>query len=349
MISKISLRNELLILTFLLFILQPAAFSGNADDGSLRIVAGGDVMLGSWAQETIVRNGHDYPFRKLNMVLSDSDIMFANLEAPFGTGGRAFEKSYTFQVLPDLIQVLKAGRINVVSLANNHIMDFGASVLQQTMDLLKQNNIQYAGAGMNISQARKPAKLTKKGKKIIIASYSLTFPEEFWATDSTAGTCFPWHTFYYDDLRRFKKESDLLIISFHWGSELMETPKDYQIELAHKTINAGADLVIGHHPHVIQGIEIYKNKMIAYSLGNYIFGSFSENAKESMLLKFFFGTKGIKKCKIYPLNVYNKEVKFQPRFMKANQARKFLEKLNNISLELNHRKSVVSNGGWVNF
>ena len=336
---------------FLIVSLSLATIASGADSTeTVSIVAAGDVMLGSWVQNVIFENGWDYPFRNIDSILTQADIVFANLEAPFGTkDSAAFEKTYTFQVAPDLVKVLTAGKINVVSVANNHILDFGVEDLFETMTLLNQNNIQYSGAGKNLPEARQPARMEAKGKKIAVACYSLTFPEEFWATDTTAGTCFPFDTFFYDDLRKFKAENDLVIVSFHWGGELLQYPKPYQLELAHNAIKVGADLVIGHHPHVVQGIELYRGKMIVYSLGNYIFGSYSESVKESMLLKFYFGTNGLSACKIYPLNVYNKEVEFQPQLLTEQNKQTFLEGLNQISLELNNQRSIISHDGWVRF
>ena len=336
---------------FLIVSLSLATIASGADSTeTVSIVAAGDVMLGSWVQNVILENGWDYPFRNIDSILTRADIVFANLEAPFGTkDSAAFEKTYTFQVAPDLVKVLTAGKINVVSVANNHIFDFGVEDLFETMTLLNQNNIQYSGAGKNLPEARQPARMEAKGKKIAVACYSLTFPEEFWATDTTAGTCFPFDTFFYDDLRKFKAENDLVIVSFHWGGELLQYPKPYQLELAHNAIKVGADLVIGHHPHVVQGIELYRGKMIVYSLGNYIFGSYSESVKESMLLKFYFGTNGLSACKIYPLNVYNKEVEFQPQLLTEQNKQTFLEGLNQISLELNNQRSIISHDGWVRF
>jgi poly-gamma-glutamate capsule biosynthesis protein CapA/YwtB (metallophosphatase superfamily) len=315
----------------------------------IRIIAGGDVMLGSWVEDIIHKEGYDYPFRKINSLLSDTDIFFANLEAPFGTSDSAFEKTYTFHVSMDLVRVLTAGKINVVSLANNHIMDYGVADLISTTDILEKNNVHYTGAGINLQNARKPARLEIKGHKIIFAGYSLTFPEEFWATDSTPGTCFPSHSFFYKDIKNFKKYNDIVIVSFHWGGELLKQPKQYQIELAHNAINAGADLILGHHPHVVQGIEIFKNKIVAYSLGNFIFGSYSENVQESMLLELLYGTNGFEQCKVHPINVYNREVDFQPYFLEGYKRIQFLQNLQNLSLELNNSQDVFSDAGLIMF
>ena len=313
----------------------------------VRILAAGDVMLGSWIDQVTRSSGWNYPFMQLDSVVDRADIFFCNLEAPFGTSGIAFEKTYTFRVSPDLVQILTAGRINVVSLANNHMMDYGVEPLQATMELLDKNNIYHSGAGINLREARKPARMEIKGKNISFACYSLTFPEEFWATDTSAGTCFPSHSFVFRDLKKFKSDSDLLVVSFHWGGELLTMPKEYQIELAHQVIDAGADLILGHHPHVIQGIEIYQGKVIAYSLGNFIFGSYSESVKESMLLEFQQGVAGIEKCRIYPLLVYNREVEFQPSLMAGESRGKFFTYLQEISRELNPQPLVINDAGWL--
>lgn len=313
----------------------------------IRILAGGDIMLGSWAQATILKEGYDYPFRRMDSALTKADIVFANLEAPFGTGGTPFEKRYNFQVRPDLVKVLTAGHINLVSLANNHMMDFGDSVLAQTRHLLKKNGIHFAGAGRNLGAARQAALFRAGDIRIAFVACSLTFPEEFWATDSSAGTYFPKHTYFYDDIRKLKQRADLLIVSFHWGGELLTAPKKYQVRLAHRTIAAGADLILGHHPHVVQGIEVFRGKIIAYSLGNFVFGSYSKNVRESMLLELTAGKQGIRRCRIWPINVDNREVEFQPRFLTGEEKTNFIQNLQNLSAELNQTPDVISNAGLI--
>lgn len=316
---------------------------------AVQIIAAGDVMLDSWIEELVRTQGWHYPFVHLDSILSDSDLVFANLEAPFGKQDSAYPKTYTFQVSPDLVQVLQAGKINMVSLANNHILDFGTEALKETMQLLDQHQIKYSGAGMNLSEARQPAVFETKGNNIAVACYSLTFPEEFWATDSSGGTCFPSHTFLYEDIRRFKEQNDLLIISFHWGGELLTAPKEYQLDLAHKVIDAGADVILGHHPHVIQGLEIYKGKLIAYSLGNYVFSSYSDKATQSMLLKFSYNGDAIEKFTIYPINVHNRYVEFQPRLLAHSDKIKFFNELIELSQELNSQPLVINSAGEILF
>ncbi len=319
-----------------------------ADSGhSFTLVVTGDMMLGNWAQGVILQKGMAYPFQAVDSVLRDAEVVFANLEAPFGEGGAPFEKSFTFRVNPKLVKVLRHGGINLVSLANNHMMDYGAEVMEQTRRLLKAEGIWFAGAGLNQQEAMQPAIFTVNGVKVAFVACSLTFPEEFWASDTSAGTYFPYQEVFYRQIRQLKQENDLVLVSFHWGEELRKTPKQYQRQLAHQTVEAGADLIVGHHPHIIQGLEVYRGKLIAYSLGNFVFGSYSSRATRSMMLKLRMGTSGIEWCKIYPLNVDNREVEFQPKLLQGREREAFLQELKELSKELNGEQDVISSGNLV--
>lgn len=347
-----SILTKKFVLIHILCLILVGIFSYPVQAGPeapIQLVAAGDMMLDSWIEQVVRDQGWQYPFVYLDSILSKADLVFANLEAPFGRQDSAYPKTYTFQVEPDMVQVLMAGKINVVSLANNHILDFGSAALRETMQLLDTHGIKYSGAGNNLWEARQPARFEIKGKKIAVACYSLTFPEEFWATDSTAGTCFPSHTFFYKDIRRFKKENDVLVISFHWGGELLTAPKEYQVDLAHRAIDAGADLILGHHPHVIQGLEIYKGKLIAYSLGNYIFGSYSDKATRSMLLQLSYDEDSFKRCTIIPIDVHNRFVEFQPRLLKDADKINFFNELIGLSQELNSQPLVINSAGEIIF
>lgn len=337
-------------LIFISAVFFVSLFSGFAPEknDSFTIVASGDTMLGSWAEDVLSDSGYSYPFQYIGSEIGDPDIFFTNLEAPFGTGGEPFDKKFTFRVKPDLVNVLLAGKINLVSLANNHTMDYGAECLQQTFETLEENNIKYAGAGLNLKEARKPAILNIREKTVGFLSYSLTFPEEFWATDTTAGTCFPWEEFVLSDVKTLKDSCDFVIVSCHWGQELRETPKKYQKKLARQLIDNGADLILGHHPHIVQGIEIYKDKLIAYSLGNFIFGSYSESARDSYLLKINVTENNEILSQIIPISVYNKEVDFRPEILTGARKTQFIEHMNKISAELNTDSLGISSNGFVN-
>ena len=157
----------------------------------IRLIAGGDLMIGSWVIDVVRREGMDYPFHQIRSLLKGADVVFANLEAPFTTEGQPFPKQYTFKVPPDLVGVLQAGGINLVSLANNHIMDYGETGLRHTLAVLDEKGIYYAGAGMNLQQARQPAVLTIGERTIGFLAYSLTFPQEFWPPTPQRAPVFP--------------------------------------------------------------------------------------------------------------------------------------------------------------
>ncbi len=307
-------------------------------------------MLGSWAQQVVLDSGFVYPFVHLLPLLSHADLVFANLEAPFGENGVPLvEKSYTFQVNPRLISALVAGRINLLSLANNHIMDYGISHLKKTVQLLDSAGIQHAGAGLHQKEACREACLEVRGLRMALVAYSLTFPKEFWATDTSAGTCFPWAPKVFRKIKELEAHYDVVIVSCHWGQELLEVPKMYQIELAHRLIDAGADIILGHHPHVVQGIEVYHGGLIAYSLGNFVFGSYSEKARVGLLLKVLVSRNGIIAAQALPIDVYNKVREFQPVPIEGDRRTSFLEHLNRISLELNHHHRVITSDGQIQF
>jgi len=240
-------------------------------------------------------------------------------------------KQFTLRAGPIAAEALKQANIRVVTLANNHSMDFGPLALKDTLDALEENGILATGAGMDLDDARAPAFLKVRGKTLAFLSYSLTFPLEFFASPRRPGTA-PGYTEYVKaDIEKVRPAADLVIVSFHWGAELMTAAKDYQVELGHNAIDWGADLVLGHHPHVLQEIEIYRGRMIAYSLGNFVFGSESNRTNSSMILLLTFRGKGLVKVEAVPLDVNNYRVKYRPRVLSGRGARDALESINTAS------------------
>lgn len=310
----------------------------------LTLVAGGDVMIGHWTLQYLAERGPDYPFRGIAPILADADIAFANLEAPFADSGLAAEKSFVFKVPTRYGEALAASGFTALSLANNHIMDFGADGLRQTLQALARSGLAYSGAGLDVQQAWQPAILHTPAGTVALVAFSMTLPREFWATDSTAGTAYPYEPQLIAFLDSLQQEVDFIVTSFHWGTEKKMTPNDYQIYFAHLAIDHGADLVLGHHPHVLQGVEIYKNRLIAYSLGNLAFSSYSSVAVNSMLLKIVLHREGLLLAKVIPLNVDNRFVEFQPQPAFGAQARAVITAVDTLSLPLNGFDAVEDSG-----
>ncbi len=299
----------------------------------LTITAVGDVMLGGSATPELEKYGYDYPFEKTKYLLLESDIVFANLEGPLTTRGKEIiEKKYKFRAQPQKVApALKKAGINVVSLANNHTLDYGEQGLLDTMAALDENGIAYAGAGKNNIHARVPAILEVKNIKIALLAYSLTFPEEFWAKHNTAGTAFGHQVHVKEDITRAGNLADVVIVSFHWGREATTELRPYQITLGRAAIDAGASVVLGHHPHVLQAVERYKQGVILYSLGNYVFGSYSKKATRSVIAQLTLKNKRLTALQLIPINVNNVEVIFQPTILDLEQASSVIQELKTLS------------------
>lgn len=204
----------------------------------------------------------------------NADLCMANNEFSFSTRGTPMEnKQFTFRANPSYVSILKELGLDVVSLANNHALDYGRDALNDTFKTLDNANIFYSGAGKDIKRASKPYYADLGNTRVGIISASRVIPVADWNIEigSPGMLCSYSTAAITKAIKEAKALCNYLVVYIHWGVELMEMPEDYQRALAKKYIDAGADLVIGTHPHVPQGIEYYNNKPIIYSLGNYIF------------------------------------------------------------------------------
>ncbi len=321
----------LVLLIFCVAVPVAAAEDQSAQE-SITIAAVGDIMLGGRTGPFLRQFGPDYPFKDVMPVLQSADLVVGNLESSISTRGIAVEnKKFTLRAEPIAAKALKSAGIRVVSLANNHSMDFGPLALEDTLDALAENNVLYTGAGMGLEEARAPAIVKIKGVTIAFLSYSLTFPLEFYASSRRPGTAPGYADFVKADIEKVRPSADLVVVSFHWGAELLTAAKDYQVDLGHRAIDWGADLVLGHHPHVLQEVEVYRGHAIAYSLGNFVFGSESNRTNESMILLLTFRDKHLAKIEAVPIDVNNYRVHYQPKVLEGRAAEDVLERINTAS------------------
>jgi poly-gamma-glutamate capsule biosynthesis protein CapA/YwtB (metallophosphatase superfamily) len=304
---------------------------------TLRFAAVGDVMLGGSAAPEMAKLGYAHPFTDVSDVLQRAQIVFANLEGPLTDAGEAaVDKRYIFRSPPtEVASALAVAGINVVSLANNHILDYGVEGLKSTLVALTAAGIHHAGAGMDLQQARQPAIVKAGGYTVALLAYSLTFPESFWAGAERPGTAFGHERYVRADVASARERADIVVVSFHWGREATTELRDYQPRLAHAAIDAGAAVVLGHHPHILQGIERYKHGIIFYSLGNFAFGSYSRLAQRSVIAELYFENAELTQVRLIPLNVNNVEVVFQPRRLSARDAKEVIGQLRGLSAPLN--------------
>lgn len=299
------------------------------------IAAVGDIMLGGKAEAFLERKGYDYPFAATAHLLKDADLAIGNLETPLtGRGSPLTDKTYLFRNPPEKVApALKSAGFDIVTLANNHILDYGVEGLQDTINSLTGVGIAHVGAGMNLQEARRPVVLTlENGQTVGFLGYSNTFPEEFWATSTSPGTAFGHVEHVQSDVRALvDKNVDVIVVSFHWGRERQTELRPYQPLLAYAAIDAGADLVLGHHPHILQGIERYKQGLVLYSLGNYTFTTFSNSVHTSVVAQIDFRNGSFESLEMTPININNFEVELQPSVLDGEDARKVLEELKLLS------------------
>ena len=260
--SSCSLRN------------QSAQVSSKTPD-TAGLVFVGDIMLADRPGQCIAR-GMD-PFNEFAGILKASDASIGNLECVVSTKGKPMVgKSWTFQPNPRVLPMV-ARHFDVVSLANNHTGDFGNDAFLEQLDLLDQYHIAHIGGGRNAPEARTPHILTINGLRIALLAYNEIHPREF-----EAGPCRPGVAWGVDEqviadvkAARSIHKADLVIPIMHWGDE-HEPVSQRQRQFARQMIDAGADVIVGSHPHRTQGAEYYKGKLIVYSLSDFVFDGFKE-------------------------------------------------------------------------
>jgi len=304
----------------------------------ISIVAVGDLLLGGSASQTVRLKGFAYPFLGTMETIRQADIALANLEAPLTSRGvKHPDKQFTFRVPPAAADEIRQAGFDLMTLANNHMGDFGEQGVLDTITALEEAGLGFTGAGRDLKQARTPHVITIDGTSFAFLAYSNTFPESFYAKKDKPGTAPGYFDQVAADIRRASRQYDVVIVSFHWGGERLNEPKNYQVELGHIAIDSGAKVVIGHHPHVLQGAERYHGGVIYYSLGNFAFGSYSESSAIAGLARIWFEGDQLTRAEILPLNVFNLEVQFQPRVLAHGPAYAFARDFNDYSEPLNSK------------
>jgi poly-gamma-glutamate capsule biosynthesis protein CapA/YwtB (metallophosphatase superfamily) len=255
------------------------------------------------------RQGYDYgyPWTGVAGLLQAADLAFANLECTVSfRGSPVAGKAFTFRGSPNALPAARAAGIDVVSHANNHARDFGTEALLDSFFFLDSSAIARCGSGMDYAAAHAPAFLCANGLRVAFLAYNdIDWPG--W----TAGAGYPGVANATNvagiasDIAAARESSDLVVASFHWGTEREYAADQRQRELAHFAIDCGADLVLGHHPHVIQGFEIYKGKLIAYSLGNFVFNPGSPQCNYTVLAHITLDAGGFRSAVIYPALISN--------------------------------------------
>ena len=254
--------------------------------GKVSLLAVGDVLFARGVGREILKYGPEYPFDKTRRITKSADISFCNLECTFSNRGIARRLRFRFRVSPVLAKNLAGNGFSVVSLANNHTLDYGRDSMMDTKAAVEQAGMIPIGAGSTREDALRIKVVKKKGIRIGFIGYSDITSVGVVRLDDRPTIAGVNTDEIPTQIRAAKAKCDVLVVSFHWGVEYMKRPTERQMMIAHLCIDNGADLILGHHPHVLQTVEVYKGKPIVYSMGGFIWDSKLAGADKSAIYMF---------------------------------------------------------------
>lgn len=308
---------------------------------------GGDVMMTSFFADYINMYGVDYMWEDVSDLFNKADYSLVNLETSVSLRGKSNKPvGYGFRSHPDTLKGLVNAGIDFVTIANNHVFDYGEDAFYDTLKHLDEYKIAYTGAGRNINEAFKINYQDINDIKIAFLSATSNLGSSIWEADSNKVGLAALKPQHYERLKQqtneAKANSDFVILNLHWGVEYENYPEQEQIDLAHSLIDSGADIIIGHHPHVLQGIEYYKKGIIFYSVGNFNFLISSNNTTQTAVFEINLDQGNIISSRMYPVKINS---------CKANLLSKnsdtYKEIINNINIRSNQFNTQISSDGFI--
>jgi len=276
---------------------------GQADTRSFSLVFAGDTTLDDAAGALIARGGD--PLAHVAPLFANADLRVANLECVVATSGEAGDKNYTFRAHPQVLPVLRR-HLDGVTLANNHSGDYGREAFAEMLGLLKAAHLAQTGGGHNLSEAHTPWLVERAGLRVALLSYNEFMPRSFEADYDAPGIAWSEDEQVLADIQgaRQQHRADLVLVFMHWGWENELTANARQRQLARLLIHAGADAVIGGHPHVTQDIELYQGKPIIYSVGNFVMKETdNERQRQAWVLRMTFDHLGASGFTTHPVRL----------------------------------------------
>ncbi|NOU94369.1 CapA family protein [Paenibacillus sp. LMG 31456] len=280
------------------------------EEPAIDIAFAGDVMFDWSIRDTLQKHGVHYPFEQVKHEILKADFAFMNLETAITDRTDKFP-GQLFYIKSDAntLDGIKVAGFDLVSIANNHVLDYKVEGLMDTMKALDEKGIPYVGAGVDAHAAYSSKEVIIKGKKFRFLAFSRFLPSEEWyARENRPGMASGYQLDkVISTITEQKEDADYLIVYLHWGVEKTNTPAKYQKEYVKQMVEAGADSIVGSHPHWLQGFEYYNEKPVAYSLGNFLFPSYVRgHDAETGILHMTFKGKEIK-------------MSFSPYFIKNDQ------------------------------
>lgn len=308
---------------------------------------GGDVMMTSYFANYIASNGVGYMWEDVSDLIKSADYSIFNLETSVSDRGSDTKPAgYGFRSNPNTLQGLQNIGIDMVNLANNHVLDYGSDAFLDTLDNVKKYKIEYIGAGKDYNEASEIKYETINDIEFSFIGMTSILGYQSWkATENKEGVFYLTREDYeniFNQVKEANENSDYVVIFTHWDREYYNTPTNETIDIAHKLIDNGADIIIGTHPHVLQGVEYYNKGIIYYSLGNFNFLIKNDNASQTGLFELNLDSIGIKSSKIYPVRINN---------CKANLLDSSDNLYSTIITNLNERSKIfnttVTNDGYI--
>lgn len=255
-------------------------------DEAVEIAFTGDVNLGGRVGDLIRQHGPDYPWSGIDHLLRRADLTVVNLECAISTRGSPRDKEFTFRGRPSSVPAMAEAGVDVASVANNHAVDYGREAFRDTLRHLRDGGIASVGGGRDTGQAYRPLYVDLDDLRIGLVAATRVLPAGFGAGPDRPGVASA-----YEEARLLaaveeaRSRADVVAVLIHWGVELATEPDETQVRLGRALVDAGADIVAGHHPHVLQPVVRYGGAIIAYSLGNFVFSSGSHAPRRTMLLR----------------------------------------------------------------
>ena len=306
----------------------------------LSLIAVGDIMLAGRAEQVLAERGPDHPFAAVHSLLRRSPIVLGNLEGPFARIAQRERRNHSYRVDPVLARALRRAGINVVTLANNHLLDCGRAGVFETLAALEQAGVAAVGAGVNERAAHRPVVCVANGRRVGVLGY-------YWnrrcaARASLPGSAMDPPDALAEDIPALRAHVDRVVVTFHWGVPYEREPSPEVQAKARFAVDCGADVVIGHHPHIVQPAEVYRCRPIFYSVGNFAFGSGNSRAEGLLIGVRFDDDKTI--VEAYPLYVKNRDprVNYQPKLLRGSGAQRVLRRLREISVSARDRLEIVN-------
>ena len=247
----------------------------------------GDIMLSrDVARQMKLHDDFSFPFRLIASSTRDADLTVGNLEGPISDKGVNQGSIYSFRDDPRAVAGLSFAGFDVMVLANNHIFDWGRAALSDTVSILNREGIRAIGAGRNEEEANSAFVADLKGTKIAIVAYTNLYPDSFFAHGNVPGISQSSEEAMAARITELRTKADIIVVAMHWGEEYEVRSNAYQERIGRMLIDAGANVVVGTHPHVVQEVERYKDGWIAYSLGNFVFDqNFSNEVERGAILR----------------------------------------------------------------